>query len=102
MAGRFGELDVSRDHRLENGIAQVFADFFGDLLAEAKSCIVHGEQGAFDLEVRVQVFLHFADSLEKFGHSLQGVVFALHRDEDARRRREHVQCQEVQARGARR
>ena len=98
MGGRLAEAHVTRDDRLENGVGQVLANFVGHLLREV---VVgeHGEERPFDFQVSVQVFLDFADGVEQLRHAVEGVVFALDRNQHALCGGEHVDGEQVQARG---
>ena len=99
-AGRLGDAHVARDHGVEHAVAEVAPHLGGDLLGEPQPAVVHGEQHALDLQVRVEVLPHDLDRVEQLPQAFEREVLGLDRDQHGVRRRERVERQEAQARRA--
>ena len=82
VTGRFAEADVARNHRFEHLVAEVAANFGGDLACEVAPQVRHRQQDALEPEPGVQALAHGLDSLEQTRQALEGVVLTLHRNHD--------------------
>ena len=54
MTGGFGQPHIARDHRLVELVAKKIFEVFSDLLCEIGALVVHGEDDAFELELRIK------------------------------------------------
>src|SRR5690348_13576484 len=73
----FRQPDVARDDALENLWAEESAQVAGDLAGKRGPIVVHRQQNAFDLQVRVQCAANAHQGIQQFGDAFQGQVFAL-------------------------
>ena len=78
----------------------MLADLARDLAAEARASVVHGDDDAEDVELRIQVLLHERDGVEQLGEPFERVVLGLHRDEDLPRGDQRVDREHAQRRRA--
>jgi hypothetical protein len=81
MAGSFTQSNISGDNGPEYLVFEVSLDFLGDLMREIIPAIEHGEENSFDLQFWVEGLLNQAYRLEKLAQPLQGIVFALERND---------------------
>ncbi len=98
MAGGLGEPDRAGDDRLEYLGAEVLAEVFANLLAEAGAGVVHGEENPQNGEIRIQAtFADFLDEVEDFANPFEGEILTLHGDEDTFGRHERTGHEETDA-----
>ncbi|KEO96598.1 hypothetical protein EH32_10240 [Erythrobacter litoralis] len=100
MARRLGKPDIARNHRLENQLAQTFADILGHLVGQAIAPIEHGESDTDDVEPRVKALLNPFDRLEQLAEPFQREKFALERNEQRIGGAQRVQRQQAERRRA--
>ena len=67
-----------------------------DLLRQRDPAVVHHAQDAHDLDLRIEVGVHFPDGSHQVAQTLQRVVLALHRDDHALGSAQAVQGQQRQ------
>jgi len=77
MAGRFGQADVARDHRIEYQSAKARANVIRYLIGQAVAAIKHGQGHANDAQVRIEALLHALNGLKQLRQTFQGKEFAL-------------------------
>lgn len=99
MTGRLADAHRSRDHRLQDAVAEVVTDLVGDVVGQAGPAVEHGQEDGRDLQVGVEVELDQFHVLQELTESLQRVVLALDGDEDLLRGHERVDREQPQARG---
>ena len=83
MRGTLREFHVTLDNGLEHQLLEVTFHLVINLVGQAQTRIVHGEQEAFYLELRIHARLHYLYRVEELADALQGEVLALHGDDDA-------------------
>ena len=81
VAGRLGQANTARDHRLEDTLLEVRPNLGGNLGGQVRAAVEHRQDGPVDREIRVQVVADEVDRREQLGQALQGVVLALNWDE---------------------
>ena len=62
-------------------VAEILAHFLRHLRGKVVPAVEHGQEHAFDGKVRVQVLFDERDGVHERCQSLEGVVFALYRDQ---------------------
>jgi hypothetical protein len=72
MTWRFGETNISRDHRFEDLTAEEASQVGSDLLRESGAVIVHCQQNALDGEGRVDRSAKAHERVEQFRYALEG------------------------------
>ena len=90
MAGGFAQPNVARDDRVKHLIFEVSFHLMGHLVGKVVPAVEHGEENAFDLQLRIEGLLNQADRFEKLSQSFQCIVFTLEWDDDGVGRREGV------------
>ena len=98
MARALGDPHVPRDDSAKDLVAEVMPDLFLDLPREAVPPIEHREQQALECQARIEGLAYAADGVEERAQSLEGVVLALQRDENAVGRAECVHREETERR----
>src|SRR3989440_6501619 len=98
--GRFPDLDGLADHCGEHLVIAEILERVEHVAREDRSAVVERREQAVHLQVRIEARLHRLDDLEKCCDTLECVVLRLHRDDDAGRRDQRVQCEEAQGRRA--
>jgi hypothetical protein len=64
MAGGFAQPDVARDDGFENLVLKMAPDFLRHLVGEVVTAVEHGEENAFDLQLRIESLLDEPDRFE--------------------------------------
>ena len=78
MARCLAQTDVAGNHRVKDHWTEVAFQFFVDLIGQAQTRVIHGQQKAFDLDLRIEFRFDDTDGVEKLGDSLQCEIFSLH------------------------
>ncbi len=81
MTGGFAKPHVARHLSGKNVAAEVCAHLGGDLLAQPRAPIEHGDDDAQQPQVGVDPLAHEVDGAEQLGEPLEGKVLGLHRHE---------------------
>ena len=66
VAGAFRELHVALDDGLENQFLEMAFHLVVDLVGQAQTTVVHGQQESLDLQFRVEFALDDLDGVEQF------------------------------------
>ena len=82
VARGFGEFHVALDDGFEYEFLKVALHLVVDLVGEAESRVVHGEEEPFNLERRIEFLLYNLYSIEQFTDAFKGEIFTLHGDDD--------------------
>ncbi len=88
MARRLADVDVARDHGLEDGLVEVAADLVGHLVGQVELGVVHRQDDPADLEPVVVPGLGLPGQVDDLREPFHREVFALDRDVDLGRRPE--------------
>src|ERR1700730_3356609 len=83
MAGGFGEAYVAGDTRLEELVVEEGFEVFVDLLREIGAVVVHGEEDSLKGKRGIKGLGDAVEGRHKFGDTLEGEIFSLHRDKEA-------------------
>src|SRR5262245_1929030 len=97
-AWRFAEPHVARDHGSIDPLRKKAPRLLEHLLREIEAIVVHRQKNALDLERWIETLLHEPDRAEELRQSLEGVVLALHRDENRLGTREGVHREKAERR----
>src|SRR3990172_3578475 len=95
-AGGLAEPDVPGYDSLEYLVAKITLHFVKNLIRQAKTRIIHGQENAFDVEVWIQVLLDHVDRVEQLAKPLEGEIFELHRAHDRVCGGKRIQCQQAE------
>ena len=95
----FRQADGAGDDGFEQLVPVMLFDFVQDGGGQCQAPVVHGDEDAEDGQGRVIQFPHPPDGHHELDQSLEGVVFALHGDDDAVRGGEGVYGQKGQGGG---
>jgi hypothetical protein len=80
-AGSFGETDISRDYRLENLVSEEGSQICLDLPGQIRTIVVHGQENAFNGQLRVEGVLDSADGIHELGDPFKRKEFAENGDQ---------------------
>src|SRR6185312_5978477 len=100
VAGRLGEANAPRHHRIEDERPEVAAHLAGNVAREPRASVVHRQQDTGDPQARVDPGADELDALEQLRQALERVVLALHRHDQAVGGREGIDGQEPERRRA--
>src|SRR5919197_1139400 len=100
VARSLREPHVARNHRVEDLAREVAVHLVPDLERQARPSIEHRENDAPDRETWIQPLANELDGLEQMGEPLERVELALQRHQHTIGRREGVDRQEPEGRGA--
>src|SRR4030095_15876857 len=89
---------ISRDYGGHDLVAEVPLGAGPALARKAGSDVIHGENDALDLQVRIEPFPNQADSLDDVGQPLHRVVLALEGNEGGVSRGQGIQGEQTQGR----
>src|SRR5512139_2134538 len=81
IAWGFAQPDVARDHGVKDRLLEMLSYFFGHLKRKVVPGIKHGEKDSSQVKGSVEAASHGIHRLEQLSQPLQGVVFALKRDQ---------------------
>ena len=76
VRGSFAQTHIAGDDGIEHQVSEMTFHFLINLIAEAQTIIVHGQQETFDLQVGGQFRLDALDGVEQFGDALEGKELA--------------------------
>src|SRR5215813_5683145 len=95
VAGRFGEPDITRNHRLKNLKTIKVAKVGRHSGRQVSTLVVHRQQQAFDHQTRIVQAPNPRKRVEELGDTFQRVVLALNWDEQRLGCSEGVQSQQT-------
>ena len=78
MARRLAQADVAGYDGVEYHFGEVPLELFVDLVGQTQTCVVHGEQEAFDLKTGIEPAFDDADSVEELADAFEGEIFGLY------------------------
>ena len=97
MARGLGDADVAGDGGVEHLGFEIAADVGADLFGEVVALIGHGEDDAFQLQLRVEALFDHVDGAHELGNAFQGEELGLEGDEDGICRDQAVQGEQAEA-----
>src|SRR5215469_4571043 len=100
MARRLCQPDITRNDSDEKPVAEVLAKGVSDLLRQVCAVVVHSQQDALDFDFWIE---GGADPLERgdqLGDALKSEILSLHWHNERIGSCQHVECEEVEGRGA--
>jgi hypothetical protein len=101
VGGGFGEAHGAGDERFVDFVGEVGPDFADDLVGEVGAHVEHGHDDALDGQARGGAgVVELADGVEDGADAFEGVVLALHGDEDAVGGAEGVHGEDAEGGGA--
>ena len=100
MTGAFAQAHIPRNDGVKYLVGEMCLDVVSDLPAEGIATIEHGENQAVNRESSVQVVANKRYCREKRAESLEGVIFALQRDQQGVAGGERVQSHQAERRWA--
>ena len=100
VRGGLAQADGALDDRVEHQVLEVLAQLHHHLAVHLRAAVEHRHDEALDGEAGVDVVLHQADGLEQLRQAFQGEELRLDRNHHGVRRREAVDGDEAQGRGA--
>src|SRR5262249_5911597 len=100
IAWRFGQADIPRYKGLQQLVAKMLFQFLGYLLGKDRAIVIHGENHAFNLQIRVEALTKTLDGVQQLAYPFQGEVFSLHGYEDRIGSYQSVQGQQIEGRRA--
>src|SRR5215218_4187289 len=93
------QADALGDHRIEYLGSEHVLDLLVDVLCEQRPFVVHGNEGAQDLELRVGPHLDLVNGFQEVIRPLQGEVAGLDWDQDVSRRDQGIHRDDAQGWG---
>ena len=100
VAGRFGQTDVAGNHRGVDLAGEVALDLFRHLEGQIGAAVEHGQQHPLDGQLGVESPLDQPHCGQQVAEALQGVVLALHRDQQGAGGAQGVDGEHLQGGGA--
>lgn len=100
MAWRFSQLDVPRNHRLEDLLLEKRPDFLRHLDSQVGPLVVHRQQDAVDIECRIERAPDSSHGADELRETFERKVFAMERDENGIGSHETVEREQPQGWGA--
>src|SRR5438128_11770455 len=98
VARRLAKSNVAGDNGREYLLAEECLQIVPDLIRQIRTLVEHGQENAFDLQIRVAHAPDVADRFHQLRHTLQSKVLTLNGDQNTVRRHQGVDRQNVQRR----
>ena len=96
MCRCLAEPDITRNHRIENQLAQIVPRIGFDLLGQVVASVIHGQHNTFDPQVRIGGTPHIADGQQELAQPLKRQELALQRHQHGVRGNKRIHRQQAE------